>query len=102
MGLSGFHRLGDLPANFATYICSRVFEKSHEIGLIYVDFDGDLGCLCNDDEHDHNNADNIMLVGFGHLRDRHEGIANLVLGPGFEATLNQKSEWEIRPTPEEE
>ncbi len=76
-------RLGDLPANTATFICTHVFDKARDVGFVCLDFDGDLSMLCAD-SHDWD-VERVHVVGVGHVLGRHPELQDIRLERGCEA-----------------
>jgi hypothetical protein len=55
------------PANRATYVCQHVFDCSRGMNFVHYDGDGDMLITCNRGDDDLSNANEIHLVGLGHL-----------------------------------
>lgn len=89
-------RLGDFPCNFATYICEDVFRAERLVKLVvFDDEDSSLTMTCGLPHAF--NAENVKVVGIGHLLSRHADLNNIDLHPGFEAELLSLDEWRIQP-----
>lgn len=84
-------KLGELPGNFATFICGCVFRVERDVKLVVFYEDGDLAMLCGGM---HNfNQDIGKLVGVGHLLSQYPTLKDLDIRPGFEAKETKTGEW---------
>jgi hypothetical protein len=94
-------RLGNLPSNFATYICEHVFRSERPVKLVvFDDEDNSLTMTCC--LRHAFNGENVKVVGLRHLLGRHADLNNIDLQPGFEAELFPTGEWRIQPLQREE
>lgn len=44
-------KIGDQPDNCICYVCDCVFSKVKSAKVLLYDNDGDIQCLCGDDDH---------------------------------------------------
>ena len=84
-------KLGELPSNFRTYICEHVLRAEREVGYVAFETDGGLIMTCGA-RHEFT-ADNVKVLGVGHLLQRHFELKNIDLRPGFEAEKTEAGEW---------
>jgi hypothetical protein len=63
-------RISAQPANRAIYVCQHVFDRSRDMNFVYCDVDGDIQITCNGSDDDLSNAQEIHVIGLGHLTAR--------------------------------
>ncbi|NBZ86162.1 hypothetical protein [Stagnihabitans tardus] len=90
-------RLGDLPPNFATYICSHLAAGERSVERVWLELDGDLWMCCGEEDDDFTDGEAWKIVGLKHLLASDPSIPTLLdLPAGFQLSREAKV-WTVSP-----
>ncbi len=93
--------LNQQPSNVETFICGHLFRNERAIGYVFHDFDGSLSMTCGWSDCDVNRADNCVLSGLGHMREREPKLRDLDWLPAGTVACNAPEDgWHFTPLDE--
>ena len=90
-------KISEQPNNRAIYVCQHVFDCSEKMDYIHVHSDGDILITCSGDDHNFSNAEEIHVVGLGHLTARDPTLFDVPeLRPGAWAQRSERNRrWQV-------